>query len=165
MARLTLEQRARRNTTRKNNRIKRLFPMLAEQMLLSIDDERARLLEQLERFENIYKPRLRSLNKELWKKAFRHRVAVLGRVPKDQLREYDAKWASCSLPIKPEYYTHYWWTLARVHNQPYCDANCPHIARHELLFGKYGEQCPVCGWESDKEPGLDAEPIQLVLGE
>ena len=97
---LTLDQRARRAATRKNNQIAARYPLFADEFATTVDAERERILRQQEQGRRVIE-RLAQLGRAQWDKGQEMRRVAQELVPADVFAAKDAhfqRWHSHKPP-------------------------------------------------------------------
>ena len=97
---LTLDQRARRAATRKNNQIARRYPLFADEFATTVEAERERILRQQEQGKRVIE-RLAQLGLAQWEKGQEMRRVAQQCVPADVFAAKDAhfqRWHGHKLP-------------------------------------------------------------------
>jgi hypothetical protein len=149
MKRLTLEERARRNATRKNNQSKKQYPLVPEQFAVEAEAERLQRLE-VSAAEGL--ARIKQFNLESAGHAAELRNAVREHVSADVLAQLDAKLeklyggrgAYSAGAYKGAEWADFWWQAVKQYAPDYAQANCPNSFMHsERMYQRQG-YCPTC---------------------
>jgi hypothetical protein len=150
---LTLEQRAKRNATRLNNKTKKRYPLFADQFATTIEKQTERL-RQLDVATAGSADRLREMSRAMWQNGIERRAALALVISAEELTQCDAKWetifgANGISPRSPdqggEYYADHWWTCAKQYAPAWAQEHCPNIICHtEAVYRREGK-CPTCG--------------------
>jgi hypothetical protein len=146
---LTLDQRARRAATRKNNQIARRYPLFADEFATTVEAERERILRQEEQGKRVI-ARLEKLGLEHWAKGQQLRRVAQLHVPAGVFAERDASFEHIYGHKAPEWagtnLADFWWQVLRNHAPADIKRqHCPHADHHHDLRYWPNGPCPACG--------------------
>lgn len=155
---LTLQQCAQRAATRKNNRLKRDFPLLAEQWLTTPEAEAVRIAKQRSAAQE-HLARLAQADIEQWRLGEEWRELALTLLPAEKWQFHTRLWEKTFPHAQPE--THgshladWWWQALK--GTTWAFEHCPNQARHgdptwwephwHFLHERFVDtvECPTCG--------------------
>lgn len=150
---LTLDERAKRNTTRLNNKTRKRYPLFAEAFATTPDVQRERLQRLGEHAERATEL-LRQHSLAAWQRGVERRAAIAQLVTPAVLAECDAKWefmygVGKTFYKSPEqngcYYADHWWQCAKQHALEWAQTHCPNAQFHEWNMYRREGKCPTCG--------------------
>ena len=157
---LTVEQRARRAVTRRNNKIAERYPLFAEQFATTYDDELARLRAQ-DTANKVYFAKMQVAEAQAWARGARRRRVAKRLLPREQFIELDAKfWHTYPLAREKAQwfgakFADWWWQALR--GTPWAFEHCPNARYHNQpgwWMPRYNYlhkvfvtpiRCPTCG--------------------
>lgn len=145
---LTLQQRARRATTRRNNQTAARYPLFAAQFAVTVESQVARLTHQ-DAGNEAYFARLRAASHAAYQRGVVIRTAVQALAPAAQLAERDAAYLRWYGPCVPEEHGHrfadFWWHAAKKLIPTWVQAHCLNAHFHRWELYQRAGQCPTCG--------------------
>jgi len=157
MAGLTLEQRARRNSTRKNNRTKKQYPLLAQAGVIEDwmirPDEEAHLLQAQEEYFQAWLRRKDAFEKKQKAEAQEMRLQVAELVSEEELARLDDRRAM--LPKTSAYSADFWSRMLKdlgvevVRKWPCAFGDCPWNSVRGCLW-HYPDDCELRNGRTDK---------------
>ncbi len=155
---LTLQQCGQRAATRKNNRLKRTLPLLADQWSTTPAAEVARITRQ-RAAAAAHLARLAEADRVRWHEGEERRAIATEILPPEKWQHHADLWEKFHPCAKPE--THgahladWWWHALK--GTPWASEHCPNRARHgdpawweprwHFLHESFVETlaCPTCG--------------------
>jgi len=155
---LTLQQHGQRAATRKNNRLKRDYPLLADQWATTPAAEMARITRQ-RAAAAAHLARLAEADCVQWREGEELRAIAERILPPEKWQHYANLWERTYLYAKPD--THgahladWWWQALK--GTSWAFEHCPHQTRHSdpawwkprwhFLYESFVEMlaCPTCG--------------------
>jgi hypothetical protein len=145
--RLTLDQRARRAATRKNNQVAQRYPLFPEHFATTVEAEKERLIRQ-EQQAIAYLERLRRGGLAAWEKGQGLRQVALDLLPAEVVAERDAhfqRWHGHRPQHEVGHYlTDLWWRALRDHAPHWTSQRCPNAYFHPLTWWARDQPCPTC---------------------
>jgi len=143
---LTLEQRARRAATRRNNKIRKRYPLFAEHFATTPEREAERLRRQDEAIDR-YFTRLRAGRQAAYERGLWLRETARELLPADVWQERDAVYQSIyghrPHDLQGHELSDWWWCLLRDYASDWAHAHCP-IRHQHAAYHAAGLRCPVC---------------------
>ena len=167
---LTLEERARRNAKRLNNKEKKRHPLFADQFATTPEQQAVRLAD-LDKKTTANLSQEEDRNRKQWEKGDLRRAELVQLITPEQLAECDTKWNRAFGPtgLSPhvwggygsEYWLNHWWQCAKQYAPAWAQEHCLNIQFHDwALYQKEGK-CPTC-YKPLVYTGLP-EPVQETL--
>lgn len=154
---LTIDQLAKRSATKKNNRLRKKYPLLADQFAVTVEQEKERILKQREsahkKFDDDTKKSI-----AMWNDGLKLREIAKKLLPREKFAERERVWQRWYGNRVPEHDGHrlkdFWWTS--LHGTEYAFDHCPYKDRHSdpewwigyhVTFLARAEfaHCPTCG--------------------
>jgi len=155
---LTLQQCGQRAATRKNNRLKRMLPLLADQWSTTPEAEVARITQQRAAAE-AHLERLAQTTCAQWHTGEERRAVAREILPVEAWQRYADLWEKTYPGATPEthgaHLSDWWWQALR--STPWAFEHCPNRERHgdpawwaprwHFLRESFVETlaCPTCG--------------------
>jgi len=155
---LTLEQCASRAAKRKNNKLERTLPLLAEQWATTPEAEMERIVRQRTAAQEHLK-RMAEANVEQWHVGEQRRQIAAEILPAETWQHWASLWERTYPYAKPEsdgYHLADWWWEA-LRGTSWAFENCPNLLRHcdptwwqphwHFLLEQFVDtvECPACG--------------------
>ena len=154
---MTLDQVARRATTRRNNYVARRWPLFADQFATTVDEQIQRIVRQRDNAERGARE-LRRTEAVNWRLGQARRAVAFEIVP-DKARDAERLWQKFNPAATAEHdgtkLAAWWWHVLR--GTGWAAEHCPNRERHSeaawyaprwhFLRGRFIEQthCPTCG--------------------
>jgi len=147
----TIEQRAKRAVTRKNNKLAKSHPLFAEQFAVTVESQIVKL-EKQEVDNDSYFGNMLDKEREKYEQAMKLREVFAANVSPEVFAEHDARaqriYGNRGKYSLPEYsgafYKDWWWSRMVDFVPAYAQANCPNASFHELEMYQAEGQCPTC---------------------
>jgi hypothetical protein len=144
---LTISQRAERAARRKNKKIAHDFPLLAEQLAVTVESQVARLQKQDE--DNVaYEERLQVGNQRAWERAIVCKIVAREFLPAELFESYEARYQRIYGHRSYEYAGHatadWWWCALRDNDVTWAHEHCPNAVFHNSEPYQQAGQCPTC---------------------
>jgi hypothetical protein len=166
MTDLPLQTRAERAAKRRNKKTAERFPLLAEQLAVSVESQVERLTRQ--DADNIaYFERLEAGNKRAWERAAERKEIARQTFPADLFAEYERRYqriyGTYAYKDCGHFAADWWWCALRDMNVPWCWENCPNEFFHAENWHRRAGRCPTCHKPLDPPEPKPAEPEQIKL--
>ena len=145
--RLTKEQRAKRNASRKNNRLKSKYPLFADQLgemgwLTTPEDELQRITEAENRAKTHF-AKMKQWDKEAYQLGVLRKNVLMGIVGSERVDELERLLKRRTPHVDGAYYADFWWQQIKRFAPTEVKARyCPN--KHFHTWEMY-EECPTCG--------------------
>ena len=144
---LTITQRAERAAKRINKKIAQSYPLLADQLSVTVESQIARLEKQ--ETDNIsYFEQLQIGNQKAWERAIiRKEIArefLTTELFADYERRYERIYGKRDYKDAGHCSADWWWRALRDNNVPWAWDHCPNATFHELETYQRMGQCPTC---------------------
>lgn len=149
MRQLTIEQRAKRATTRINRVVAEKYPLFVEEFSTTVEEQEKRIAQKDADFQAHWS-KVKEFDEGISELGMDRREAVRSVVGEDAFTELEQKYNRIySGRIQSGAgYADYWWQAVKKHNPAWGQAHCPNQVLHSRSYSK----CPTCGKMLNETP-------------
>ncbi len=166
MTELTLEVRAARAARRRNKKIAARYPLLAEQLAVTVESQVERLKAQDAANEDFF-IRLSEGNERAWERAAIRKAVAMQIFTPQLFAEYELRfdriYGRYLRKDTGDSAADWWWCALRDNNVPWCWDHCPNEALHNNRYHREKGYCPTCRKPLEPMPVKEPEPKQSEL--
>jgi hypothetical protein len=166
MTELTIEVRAERATRKRNKKIAALYPLLADQLAVTVESQVARLQKQETDNATVFE-RWKIAEIKAWEHGLMLREVARQCLPAEDLESFDfrflrmfgpKRWQDCGA-----YLADWWWCSMRDMDVEWCWDNCPNEILHDYDFIRKDGRCPTCHKPLTPPEPEPAGPVQIAF--
>lgn len=160
---MNIQQRAKRATTRKNNKLAKKYPLFAEQLAITIESQMERL-EKQEITNERYFEKLRQAQQAAYQRGVEYRAVVEQLARQGDFGDYDKRYqriyGNRSMERSGSEFADWWWQAAKELIPTWAQEHCPNAHFHEWEMYQAEGECPTCKARLNA-PDIKDSPHQL----